>query len=97
MKLTIRQAALDDIASSVTWLSREHLDIANAFLTAIEAEFVLLAAHPFLGRKRFFEVRSIRSWRVRGFEKHLIFYRITSASLDIIRVLHGARDVRTML
>lgn len=32
-------------------------------------------------------------WRVPGFERHLIFYRESAAAIEIIRVLHGTRDL----
>lgn len=35
----------------------------------------------------------VRSWRVRGFPRHLIFYRALPDRVQILRVLHGARDL----
>jgi toxin ParE1/3/4 len=97
VKVFVRKAALNDVSNTMTWLSDEDSEAANRFLAAIEAEFTLLSAHPFLGRRRFFKTRNIRSWRVRGFEKHLVYYLVNTDSIDVIRVLHGARDVKTML
>lgn len=34
----------------------------------------------------------MRVWSVRDFPKHLIFYRATDDRIEILRVLHGARD-----
>jgi plasmid stabilization system protein ParE len=39
----------------------------------------------------------IRQWKVSTFDKYLIFYRIVSSGIDIIRVLHGARDIDRIL
>ena len=39
----------------------------------------------------------LRVWRVEGFEKHLIFYRPTQGGIEIVRVLHGARDIDSVL
>ena len=39
----------------------------------------------------------LRSWRIEGFEKHLIFYRPADDGIDIVRVIHAARDVGTVL
>ncbi len=30
---------------------------------------------------------------VRGFERHLVFYRLAGDALELIRVYHAARDV----
>lgn len=39
----------------------------------------------------------IRSLPVPGFRNYLIFYRIQGDQLEIIRVLHGARDLELAL
>lgn len=39
----------------------------------------------------------VRSWPIRGFSGYLIFYRPTSDGIEVIRVLHGARDLDTIL
>jgi toxin ParE1/3/4 len=36
-------------------------------------------------------------WRIEGFEKHLIFYRAAADGIEIIRFLHGARDIDSVL
>ncbi len=32
-------------------------------------------------------------WFVQGFERHLIFYRVLDDEVEILRVLHAARDI----
>ena len=39
----------------------------------------------------------IRVWRVKGFPRHLIFYRTIEGDVEIVRVLHGARDLPSLL
>ncbi len=39
----------------------------------------------------------LRVWRVEGFEKHLIFYRATDDGIEVVRVVHGARDISSVL
>jgi toxin ParE1/3/4 len=34
----------------------------------------------------------MRVWRVEGFERYLILYRAGEARVEIVRVLHTARD-----
>ena len=36
---------------------------------------------------------SMRVWRVEGFERYLILYRSVEHRIDIVRVLHGSRDI----
>ncbi len=39
----------------------------------------------------------LRIWRIEGFEKHPIFYRPAADSIEVIRILHGARDIDSVL
>src|SRR5436853_321926 len=39
----------------------------------------------------------IRVWRVRGFKNYLIFYRPLSDGIRVLRVLHAARDIESIL
>ncbi|MBI4604738.1 MAG: type II toxin-antitoxin system RelE/ParE family toxin [Planctomycetes bacterium] len=34
---------------------------------------------------------------MRGFEQHLVFYRPVEDGIEVVRVLHGARDLRAIL
>jgi len=40
--------------------------------------------------------RSARVFRVRGFEKVLIFYRPSRQRIEILRVLHGSQDLEAL-
>ena len=33
---------------------------------------------------------------MKGFPKHLIFYRISENEIEVIRVIHGARDIENL-
>jgi toxin ParE1/3/4 len=39
----------------------------------------------------------VRLWRVRGFNSYLIVYRPTDTGIEVIRVLHAARDIEAIL
>src|SRR5712672_3469015 len=73
-------------------------DLADRFLACAESTFKKLARMPTLGRARAFrspKAKSLRSWKVTDFPKHLVFYRPlpNDRSVEIVRVLHGARDL----
>jgi toxin ParE1/3/4 len=42
------------------------------------------------------EMKGLRMLPLPKFKNYLLFYRPTSERLEIVRVLHGARDVRTL-
>ena len=59
-----------------------------------------LAEMPGLGSRRDFSnpiLVDIRSWIIKGFPNHLIFYRPTTRGIEVVRVLHGARDLGLLL
>jgi toxin ParE1/3/4 len=35
----------------------------------------------------------LRVWPVPGFDRHLVFYVERADYIDVLRVLHGARDI----
>jgi toxin ParE1/3/4 len=72
--------------------------LADRFVACAEATFKKLARTPSLGRVRSFaspKAKNLRSWKVNGFPKHLIFYRALPGDpgVEIISVVHGARDL----
>jgi toxin ParE1/3/4 len=52
-----------------------------------------LADNPYMGRKRNDLMPNLRSF-VQG--KYVIFYFPISNGIDIIRILHGARDIQSI-
>jgi toxin ParE1/3/4 len=94
-------AADGDLDDQAGYLA-EHasLETALRFYDAAAASFATLARMPAMG-ERWPSVAprlaGVRVWRVEGFPKHLIFYRPTDDGIDIVRVLHGARDLETVL
>ena len=89
-----------DLADLATYIAKDSVDAALRFLDAAEAECARLAEMPGLGADREFRnprLGGLRFWAIKGFEKHLIFYRRTEGGIEIVRVLHGARDIDGML
>ena len=63
---------------------------ADALLRQIERSIQLLSVHPRLGPARPEYGRRLRSYPVGNY---LIFYRPTRAGIELVRVVHGARDL----
>ena len=74
---------------------RGSLDASDRFLAATEAAFKKLAAMPGMGVFRDYgpEFSGLRMWPVPKFTKYLIFYTATEETLEVVRVLHGARNL----
>ena len=64
---------------------------ATAQLIEIERKFLLLSFFPKIGRKRD-DIRE--GLRMFPCDAYVILYRETAGSVEIVRVVHGARDLR---
>lgn len=42
------------------------------------------------------KIAGIRAWAVRGFPNHLICYREIPQGIEVVRILHAARDMDTL-
>jgi len=63
---------------------------ADAFIQTIDKKFHSLINEPFLGIARDEIEADLRSFPV---GRHVIFYRRIADGIEIIRILHGARDL----
>jgi toxin ParE1/3/4 len=83
-----------DLQAAARFIRRNNPAGARAFLEAAYDGFEFLARNPGIGRKRAdLGFPEVRSWRVEGFRRYLIFYRELPDRIQIWRVLHGARDL----
>ena len=100
-RYTVLPAADQDLDDQAGYLAREaSLELALRFYDAAAETFAFLARTPLVGELR--ESRNplfagIRIWRVTGFEKHLVFYRPVEGGIEVVRVLHGHRDIDAIL
>ena len=70
---------------------------ADRFLDAVHDDLDKLLAMPGMGAMRSFRfrgLRGVRSWPVSGFRAYLLFYRPSTRGITLVRVIHGARDLR---
>ena len=71
------------------------LDSVQAAETVVDQIYraeMRLAEFPELGRKRDELLQGLRSWPIGSY---LVFYRIEPGAVVILRILHGARDLRS--
>lgn len=97
----VRPAADADLDDHAAYLAREAgLDIARRFYDAAATTFEQIARMPGIGDRRptaNTRLEGLRVSRIQGFEKHLIFYPPVPDGIEIVRVLHGARDLDRLL
>jgi toxin ParE1/3/4 len=68
--------------------------IATRVVNSITDRFVLLAKFPNMGRSRDPDLLGRR--RSFPIDRYVIFYRVQSGQVQILRVLHGSRDVQAI-
>lgn len=55
---------------------------------------------PEIGAARDFgpgRLEGLRMWSIPDFPNHLIFYRVAESGVEIVRILHAARDIPGIL
>ncbi|HEY1171565.1 MAG TPA: type II toxin-antitoxin system RelE/ParE family toxin [Verrucomicrobiae bacterium] len=93
MEIFVRHDAELDAIACFEYIGERNPAAAVRFLAAVDQTVLGLAMHPLKGRLRKFrgeDLKGIRSWRVDGFENHLVFYRVTESRLEILHIKHGA-------
>ena len=99
-RVTWRRRAEEDLADAYSHIGSESPASAERLLDAVERAIRVLLSKPRAGRAREFRsprAYGLRSWVVRGFENHLIFYRPQPGGIEVVRFLHGARDIPNLL
>ena len=99
--LTVLPAADRDLEDQAAYLGEQAgLETALRFYDAAAASFGQIAGMPGIGerwRSTNPRLAGLRVWRVEHFEKHMIFYRPADDGVEIVRIIHGARDVASVL
>jgi toxin ParE1/3/4 len=92
--------AQEDLIEAFLFIGADSPAAAERLLDAVEEAVELLRSNPQAGRPcelRSARAADVRSWVVRGFESYLVFYRPAGQHLEIVRFLHGARDIPSLL
>jgi len=94
-QFVLTSLASRDLNEIWEYLSEDNLDAADRTLAAIEKAIRKLARQPGIGHLR--EDLADRRHRFLLVHPYLIVYRSSTKPLQVIRVLHTARDVQTIL
>jgi toxin ParE1/3/4 len=101
IRVVLRFAVPADILEAVSYFAGANsLDAAERFPRAVEETLEFLAENPGAGSPKRFRRKALaglRTWPVRGFPNHLIFYRQRPDAIVVSAVLHGARNIPKVL
>jgi toxin ParE1/3/4 len=100
MSLAVNKSAafLADFSNQFAWyFSEAGEDLAWRFEDALDATLTSLTRQPEIGRMQHFQnplLQGLRSTPLASpFGKLLVFYRVQGRVLEIVRLMHGARDL----
>jgi len=96
-RLKVRQ----DLVDTFRYYAREAgFRVAQRFFAQAEATFARLAGTPGMGTRYEHDhpaLADLRFFPVSRFRKYLVFYRPVADGIEVVRVLHGARDIHAIL
>jgi len=86
---------MDDIWK---YIAEDNVRAANRVESAILSACSSLARHPMLGSRRS-EITPlpVRFWTVTRYPNFIVVYRPEMKPLQVVAILHGKRDIKTLL
>jgi toxin ParE1/3/4 len=96
LPLAIHPRADLDQMECFSFLARHSPAAARRFLDAVESALSSIAANPAAGHRYLHARRPDEDWRyihVPGFRKYLVFYRLAAVQTEVVRIVHGSRDL----
>ena len=99
-RYVLRPKARGDIREIADHIAADNLEDSDRFIDEVFNAFQQLAGMPLMGSARRFRrpsLQGLRLWPIPRFEKHLIIYRPRKDGIEVIRVLHGARNIERVL
>ncbi|TAN49353.1 MAG: type II toxin-antitoxin system RelE/ParE family toxin [Methylococcaceae bacterium] len=98
--IRVRPLADIEMDAHADYIARDNLGAALRFLDAAQAAFDQISDHPSIGSRRYAYsplLEDLRVWAVPDFENYLVFYLERSDHVDVLRILHAARDIPAAL
>ncbi len=97
-KYQITPEAVSDLFEIWNFISQDNPEAADRVEQAVFRACDLLADSPLAGRvRKDLTPLPLRFWVVQPYSKYLIVYDPESKPLQIIRILHGARNLPSIL
>jgi toxin ParE1/3/4 len=91
MPLIVRRPrASADLSEIWEFIAEDSMARADEFIDRIDAKLQVLASQPLMGRERIDLAPGMRSVPV---APYVIFYQPVQDRIEIVRVLHGVRDI----
>jgi len=99
VNVVVRPRARIDIVELAAYIGKDSVAAANRLMDACETTFDFLAKMPKMGANyptKNPPLASLRAFRIKGFPNHVAFYLEREDGIEIVRVVHGARDIESI-
>lgn len=91
------RVADEDLTEIISYIAADNPTAANAIADKIEKNIELLSENPILGRiPRDEDIKNL-GYRYIIIQNYIVFYTIEERTILIHRILHGARNYKTIL
>jgi plasmid stabilization system protein ParE len=102
VKVSYQRAASDDVVRQFRHylVALNRPEVAIRFRKAVRDTIQSLLQHPLIGPRLHSsnpQLQTLRTWPVSGFEAIRIYYHVEEDTIRIVRILHGKRDVKSIL
>jgi toxin ParE1/3/4 len=89
--------ARQDILEAVDWISRDAPDAALGLLRVLEKALAKIGTHPLIGHHRLDLTGENYRFLILVGYPYVVIYEATRNPPIVARILHGARDIPTLL
>ena len=99
-RVFIRPAANQDLDNQARYIAADSgIETALRFIESADETFRLLLSNPLIGRvaparNRF--LAGTRMFPIKHFRDSIVFYRPVRKGIEIVRVVHGSRDLEEL-
>ena len=87
-----RPQAEADVLEIWIFIAEDSVDAADKWVDTLDEKLALWATQPMIGRARDELFPDMRSF---PFGRYVVFYAPLIDGIDVVRVLHGSRDIDT--
>lgn len=99
-RIEITPAAETDLLEQALHFASVDPQLPFRFAESVRQTLALLQANPELGHFHnsvHHSLRGLRCWPIHRFPHHLLFYEHRDDAMLVVRILHGARELRDEL
>ncbi|HGJ66334.1 TPA: type II toxin-antitoxin system RelE/ParE family toxin [bacterium] len=96
-QIRLLRIAEEDLTEIISFIANDNPMAANALADKIEKNIELLSSNPMIGRIPRDEDLKNLGYRYIIVQNYLVFYTIEERTIFIHRILHGARNYKTLL